>query len=72
MLLSFSVPGIPGGSILVMAPILASAGIPAAGLGVLLALDTIPDMFRTMTNVSADFTAAALLSRFRDYRDSTT
>ena len=71
ILLSFSVPGIPGGSILVMAPILASAGIPAAGLGVLLALDTIPDMFRTMTNVSADFTAAALLSRFRDYKTTT-
>ena len=72
ILLSFSVPGIPGGSILIMAPILASAGIPAAGLGVLLALDTIPDMFRTMTNVSADFTAAALLSRFRDYKTTTT
>lgn len=66
ILLSFSVPGIPGGGILVMAPILANAGIPAAGLGVLLALDAIPDMFRTMTNVSADFTAAALLSRFRN------
>jgi len=72
ILLSFSVPGIPGGSILVMAPILASAGIPAAGIGVLLALDTIPDMFRTMTNVSADFTAAALLSRFRDYKAADT
>jgi Na+/H+-dicarboxylate symporter len=66
ILLSFSVPGIPGGGILVMAPILANAGIPAAGLGLLLALDTIPDMFRTMTNVSADYTAAALLSRKRD------
>ena len=66
ILLSFSVPGIPGGGILVMAPILANAGIPAAGLGLLLALDTVPDMFRTMTNVSADYTAAALLSRFSD------
>jgi proton glutamate symport protein len=68
ILLSFSVPGIPGGSILVMGPILAGAGIPAAGLGILLALDTVSDMFRTMTNVSGDFTAAALLSRIRGYK----
>jgi Na+/H+-dicarboxylate symporter len=70
VLISFSVPGIPGGGILVMAPVLASAGIPAAGLGILLALDTVPDMFRTMTNVSGDFTAAALLSRMRGYKSS--
>jgi Na+/H+-dicarboxylate symporter len=68
ILLSFSVPGIPGGGILVMAPILSGAGIPAAGLGILLALDTVPDMFRTMTNVTGDFTAATLLSRIRGYR----
>jgi len=68
ILLSFSIPGIPGGGILVMAPILASAGIPAAGLGILLALDTIPDMFRTMTNVSGDYAAAAVLSRLRGYK----
>jgi proton glutamate symport protein len=67
ILLSFSVPGIPGGSILIMAPILSSAGIPAAGVGILLALDTVPDMFRTMTNVSGDYAAAAVLSRFRGY-----
>ena len=70
ILLSFSVPGIPGGSILIMAPILASAGVPAAGVGILLALDTVPDMFRTMTNVSADYAAAAVLSRLRGYKTS--
>ena len=70
VVISFSIPGIPGGSILVMAPALASAGIPAAGLGILLALDTVPDMFRTMTNVSGDYAAAAVLSRLRGYRES--
>lgn len=68
-LLSFSVPGIPGGGILVMAPVLANAGIPAAGIGILLALDTVPDMFRTMTNVTGDITAASILSRL-DYGDA--
>jgi Na+/H+-dicarboxylate symporter len=66
ILLSFSIPGVPGGSILIMAPVLANAGIPAEGIGILLALDTVPDMFRTMTNVTGDFTAISLLARFSD------
>ncbi len=63
VVLSFSVPGVPAGVILVMAPVLATLGIPAAGLGILVALDTIPDMFRTMANVVADMSAAAVLAR---------
>lgn len=70
VLLSFSVPGVPGGVILVIAPVLASVGIPAEGVGVLLAIDVIPDMFRTLTNVTADAAAAAVLSRGeRDTKD---
>jgi Na+/H+-dicarboxylate symporter len=49
---SLTIPGVPGGSIIVMAPVLASAHIPVAGIGILLAVDTIPDMFRTVANVT--------------------
>jgi len=58
---TLSVPGIPGGSILMMVPVLMSAGLPPAGMGILLGVDTIPDMFRTTTNVTADMVVAALL-----------
>lgn len=61
-LLTFSVPGIPGGSILIMAPVLAAVGLPVQGIGILLGVDTIPDMFRTTTNVTGDMAAAAILS----------
>ena len=60
---SFSVPGIPGGSIIMMVPVLLSVGLPAEGVGVLLAVDTIPDMFRTTTNVTSDLAAAVILDR---------
>jgi len=60
---SFSVPGIPGGSIVVMVPILMAAGIPIEGVGILLGVDTIPDMFRTATNVTGHMSAATILSR---------
>ncbi len=60
---SFSVPGVPGGSILVMIPVLMSAGIPVEGIGILLGVDTIPDMFRTTTNVTGHMSAAVILAR---------
>lgn len=60
---SFSVPGVPGGSIIVMVPVLAAAGIPIEGIGILLGVDTIPDMFRTTTNVNGHMTAAVILAR---------
>lgn len=60
---SFSVPGVPGGSIVVMVPVLMAAGIPIEGIGILLGVDTIPDMFRTTSNVTGHMSAAVILSR---------
>lgn len=60
---TLSVPGIPGGSIILMVPVLLSVGLPPAGVGLLLGVDTIPDMFRTTTNVTGDMTVAAILGR---------
>ncbi|MEO7041466.1 MAG: dicarboxylate/amino acid:cation symporter [Gemmatimonadaceae bacterium] len=66
VLLSFSVPGIPGGVLLIMVPVLRSVGIPAEGIGILLAVDVVPDMFRTLTNVTADMVAALITARAVD------
>ena len=60
---TFSVPGIPAGSIIVMVPILVGAGLPAEGIGVLLGIDAITDMFRTAANVTGDMTGAVVLGR---------
>jgi Na+/H+-dicarboxylate symporter len=60
---TFSVPGIPGGSIIMMVPVLLAAGLPAEGVGLLLGVDTIPDMFRTLTNVTGDIAAAVILAK---------
>ncbi len=63
VLLTFSIPAIPAGSIFIMAPVLLAAGVPAEGLGILLGVDTIPDMFRTTVNVTGHMAAASVLSR---------
>jgi Na+/H+-dicarboxylate symporter len=61
ILSSFAVPGVPGGSIVAMVPVLAAAGLPVEGIGILLAVDTIPDMFRTTANVTGSMTVAAVV-----------
>jgi len=61
--ISFAVPGVPGGTVLAQAPMFVAAGIPAEGIGILLALDAIPDMCRTTVNVTGDVTAACILGR---------
>jgi proton glutamate symport protein len=59
---SFSVPGIPGGSIVIMAPVLMAAGLPVEGIGILLGADTIPDMFRTTANVTGHLAVATAVA----------
>lgn len=71
VLLSFSVPGIPGGVLLIMVPVLTGVGIPAEGIGILLAVDVVPDMFRTLTNVTADMVAALITARAMNGRYAT-
>jgi len=64
VLTSFSIPGIPGGSIIAMVPVMLAAGVPVSGIGILLGADTIPDMFRTTVNVTGDMTAATIVARY--------
>ncbi|MFL5559891.1 MAG: dicarboxylate/amino acid:cation symporter [Gemmatimonadaceae bacterium] len=64
-LTTFSIPAIPGGSILVLVPVLVAARVPVEGIGVLLGVDTIPDMFRTTGNVTGDLAVASVLGRPR-------
>ncbi len=61
-LLSFSVPGIPSGSLFILAPVLVDLGLPAEAVGILIAVDVIPDIFKTTANVTAHLTAATLAS----------
>lgn len=63
VLASFTVPGVPGGGVIAALPVLMAVGLPAEGIGILLAVDTIPDIFRTTANVTANIGAAVVLAR---------
>lgn len=63
VLISFSVPGIPSGSLFMMAPVLVSSGLPAEAVGLLIAVDTIPDIFNTLANVTGHMASTAVIAR---------
>jgi Na+/H+-dicarboxylate symporter len=46
-----------------MVPVLLSSGLPVDAVGLLLAVDAIPDMCRTVTNVTGDMAVAAIVGR---------
>ncbi|MBL8984296.1 MAG: cation:dicarboxylase symporter family transporter, partial [Gemmatimonadetes bacterium] len=50
-------------SIVAMVPAMVAAGVPVEGMGILLAVDTVPDMFRTTANVTGDMAAAVVIAR---------
>lgn len=60
--LSFYSPGIPSGGLFVMAPIYQAFGLPLEGIGILIALDLVPDMLLTAANVTADMAVAAVVA----------
>lgn len=60
IVLNFSTPGIPSGGMLLQVPLYASIGLPVEGIGILIALDTLPDMFKTLLNVTSDMMVAVM------------
>lgn len=61
--LSFYSPGVPSGGLFIMTPIYIALGLPVEGIGLLIALDLIPDMFITTANVTADMSVAVILAK---------
>lgn len=55
--------GVPSGSIPVVAMILGMVGVPVEAIGVVLGVDRLLDMCRTVLNVSGDLAAAVVVSR---------
>ncbi len=62
-LLSFSTPGVPHGWLFVLAPALAVVGVPPEGVGLLIAVDSLPDIAGTVVNVTGDMAVAAIIGR---------
>jgi proton glutamate symport protein len=63
IILAFAAPGVPRGGFLVLAPLFVSIGLPVEGIGILIAVDAIPDIFATVLNSTGYLAATAIVAR---------
>ena len=64
LLLSFTTAGIPSGGALVSLPFYLALGIPVEAFTLFKVADAVPDVFKTILNVTADMTVATMVARF--------
>ncbi|MGO1892260.1 MAG: dicarboxylate/amino acid:cation symporter, partial [Luteimonas sp.] len=60
---SFGTAGVPGTAVVMATVVLSAAGLPLEVLGILLAIDRILDMMRTMTNVTGQMLVPVLVAK---------
>ena len=63
LLASIGAAGIPMAGLVMITVILTAVGLPLEGVGLILAVDRILDMFRTATNVWSDSTGAVIIAK---------
>ena len=61
--LGFAGPGVPRGAFIILTPMFVQIGLPPEGIGILIAIDAIPDTFATVLNVTGDLAAAAIVAK---------
>lgn len=60
---SFATPGLPSGAIWTTTPVYLALGIPLEGVVLTNVVDTIPDLFKTMANVTGNLSISAIVAR---------
>ena len=69
LMTSIGVAGIPAASLVAIVVILSAIGLPAEGIGLILAVDRILDMCRTSVNVFSDSCGAVIIGRTEGEQD---
>ena len=62
--------GVPGGSLPLIVVVMQSVGVPGAAIGIILGVDRILDMCRTVVNVTGDLAIAACVAKSEPADDS--
>lgn len=60
---SIGAAGVPGAGTVTLAMVLTTAGVPAVGVALILGIDRLLDMFRTVVNVTGDLAVASVIAR---------
>jgi DAACS family dicarboxylate/amino acid:cation (Na+ or H+) symporter len=70
VLSAVAVSAIPGGSLPLVAGLLAAFGIPPEGIGIILGVERLLDMTRTMVNVGSDVVTTVVVDRYTRLQDA--
>jgi DAACS family dicarboxylate/amino acid:cation (Na+ or H+) symporter len=68
VLMAVGTAGVPGGSIPLLMIVLNTIGVPPGGIAIVLGIDRILDMSRTVPNVTGDLTCACFIARTESVR----
>ena len=63
LFLAFAAPGIPRGGFIMLTPLFLAIGLPAEGIGILIAVDAIPDTFASALNSTGNLAAVTIVGR---------
>ncbi|MEO5814853.1 MAG: dicarboxylate/amino acid:cation symporter [Gemmatimonadaceae bacterium] len=61
--MAFGAPGVPRGAFIALAPLFIAIGLPVEGVGILIAVDAIPDTLATMLNATGYMASTAIVAR---------
>jgi len=63
--LAFAAPGVPRGGFIMLTPLFIAIGLPPEGIGILIAVDAIPDTFASALNSTGFLAATAIVGKAR-------
>lgn len=67
---SIGTPATPGVGIIMLSAVLTGAGIPLEGIALIIGVDRVLELFRTVTNVSGDITASIVMNTLSPAQES--
>lgn len=62
VILSLGAPGVPGSSLVCLGILLQQIGVPVEALGIIMGIDSLIDMFRTVSNTTGDMAVTLIVS----------
>ena len=69
VILSLGTPGIPGASLVCTGILLQQIGVPLEAIGLIIGVDALLDMFRTLSNTTGDMAVTLIVARLEKLLD---
>ncbi|MCR5733319.1 MAG: dicarboxylate/amino acid:cation symporter [Lachnospiraceae bacterium] len=63
LMLSLGTPGVPGASLVCLSILLYQIGVPIEAIGLIMGVDSLLDMFRTVSNTTGDMAVTAIVAK---------